>query len=259
MADPNTVRELVEYTCNLLIIQYNNRPKAQATIKAFTDAILANGIIWDVMNGYNVDTAVGKQLDIIGKYVGIDRFFNVTDPVDYFALTDYVEVDPDSDQKYGFTTYADFEEDQFNGTMNYNSVLTVENKLNDDDFRILIKLKIVQNHSNHSHKSIDDSIFSFFGGSLIPSSQGDMKMWYFVTDQLTDRIRAAQIKGVLPRPMGVGMGVIEKKEGIPFFGFTTYAQIESGYSSPIITGFTSYDEYDTKEGSFLSYNNITVE
>lgn len=257
--EAQSLRELVSYYVNTLIIQYNNRPKAQATIRAFTEAILANGIIWDVMNGYNVDTAVGKQLDIIGKYVGIDRFFNVTDPVDYFALTDYVEVDPDSEQKYGFTTYPDFDDDQFNGTMNYNSVLTVENKLNDDDFRILIKLKIVQNHSNHSHKSIDDSIFSFFGDAIIPSSQGDMKMWYFVTDQLTDRIRAAQIKGVLARPMGVGMGVIEKPEGIPFFGFTTYQQIQSGHNSPLVTGFTNYSEYATKEGSFLSYRSVTVE
>lgn len=257
--DGKSLKELVDYACNLLIIQYNGKPKAQATIRAFTEAILANGIIWDVMNGYNVDTAVGKQLDIIGKYVGIDRFFNVTDPVDYFALTDYVEVDPDSEQKYGFTTYPDFDEDQFNGTMNYNSVLTVENKLNDDDFRILIKLKIVQNHSNHSHKSIDDSVFQFFGNDLIPSSEGDMKMWYFVTDNLTDVIKAAQIKEVLPRPMGVGMGVIEKPKDTPFFGYITYKQIQDGHISPIVTGYTSYDEYATKKGSYLSYRNITVE
>ena len=240
--EAQSLRELVSYYVNTLIIQYNNRPKAQATIRAFTDAILANGIIWDVMNGYNVDTAVGKQLDIIGKYVGIDRFFSVTDPVDYFALTDYVEVDPDSEQKYGFTTYPDFDEDQFNGTMNYNSVLTVENKLNDDDFRILIKLKIVQNHSNHSHKSIDDAVFQFFGNDLIPSSEGDMKMWYFVTDNLTDVIKAAQIKEVLPRPMGVGRGVIEKPKDTPFFGYITYKQIQDGHIPP---GKHSHDGKDS--------------
>lgn len=257
--EAQSVKELVDYYVNTIIIQYHNKPKAQATIRLLADTILSQGIIWDVMNGYNVDTAIGKQLDIIGKYVGIDRFFNVTDPVDYFALTDYVEVDPDADQKYGFTTYPDFDEDQFNGTMNYNSVITQENKLNDEDYRILIKLKIVQNHSNHSHKSIDDSVFQFFGNDLIPSSDGDMKMWYFVTDQLTDIIKAAQIKEVLPRPMGVGMGVIEKPKDVPFFGYTTYKQIQDGYISPIVTGYTTFDEYATKVGSYLSYRNITVE
>lgn len=256
---PQSVSDMIDYYVNLLIIQYHNKPKAQATIRLLADTILSQGIIWDVMNGYNVDTAIGKQLDIIGKYVGIDRFFNVTDPADYFALTDYVEVDPDSEPKYGFTTYPDFDQDQFNGTMNYNSVITQENKLNDDDYRVLIKLKIVQNHSNHSHKSIDDSVFQFFGTDLIPSSDGDMNMWYFVTDQLTDIIRAAQIKAVLPRPMGVGMGVIEKPKDVPFFGYITYQQIQDGHISPIVTGFTDYSEYATKVGSYLSYRNITVE
>jgi hypothetical protein len=257
--DAQSVRELVEYYTNLIIIQYANRPKAQATIQLLSDTLLANGIIWDVMDGYNVDTAVGVQLDIIGKYVGVDRFFNVTDPVDFFSVTDYVEVDPDSEQKYGFTTYPDFEEDQFNGTMNYNSIVTVENKLNDDDYRVLIKLKIVQNYSNHSHKSIDDSIFEFFGNSLLPSSSGDMKIWYFVTNQLTAIIQAAMIKKVIPRPMGVGMGLIEKQPDIPFFGFITYQQVVDDYESILLTGFTDYDDYATKVGSYLSYRRISVE
>lgn len=253
--DAGTVKDLIDYYVNTLIIQYNNKPKAKATIEALSNALLANGIIWDVMNGYNVDTAVGVQLDIIGKYVGIDRFFNVSDPIDFFALTDYNEIDPDSEQKYGFTDYANFEEDQFNGTMNYNSIVTVNNRLNDDDFRILIKLRIIQNHSNHSHKSIDDSIFQFFGTDIVPTSEGGMKMWYFVTDQLTDLIKAAQAKEVLPVPMGVGMGIIEIPNGSPFFSYATYSQIQSNNPSLIGTGFTTYDEYATKEGSFLSYRN----
>lgn len=254
--DAVKLKELVDYTVNQLIIQYNNKPKAQATIRLLAETLLANGIIWDVMNGYNVDTAVGKQLDIIGKYVGIDRFFNVTDPVDYFALTDYVEVDPDSEQKYGFTDYANFDEDQFNGTMNYNSVLSIKNRLNDDDFRVLIKLKIIQNHSNHSHKSINDSIFQFFGLDIIPYSDDGMKMTYFVISGFTDIIRAAMIKEVLPRPMGVGIGFVEMPPSRTFFAYMTYGQIQQGLSSPIVTGFTTYGDYATKEGSFLSYRNF---
>lgn len=254
MAD---VTDLVEFYRNLLIIQYNRRPKASATMKLLAETMLANGIYFDVLNGYSVETAVGVQLDVIGKYVGIDRFFNVTDPRDYFALTDYEEVDPDSDFKYGFTTYPDFEDFQFNGTMNYNSVITVENMLNDEDYRQLIKLKIVQNNSNHSHKSIDDAMFRFFGTDVRPSSNGGMKMWYFLSENATDIVRAALEKGVLPRPMGVGLGLIENVTGV-FFGVISYEEILSGNVNENITGFSTYDDYDTKEGSTLTYRQMSA-
>lgn len=245
----------IEYYRNLLIIQYNSKPKASATIRLLASSALANGVFWDVLEGYNIETAVGKQLDILGKYVGIDRFFNVTDPRDYFSFADYDEVDPDSDFKYGFTTYPDFEEFQYNGTMNYNSVISIENRLNDEDYRTLIKLKIIQNNSNHSHKSIDDGIFRFFGDEVRPSSNGGMKMNYFVSQNAADIVRAAIEKEVLPRPMGVGLGIVEYESGI-FFGLTGYGYLAAGVGNKNITGFSSYDDYDTKVGETLSYRNM---
>lgn len=254
MAD---ITEIVDYYINLLIIQYNQKPKARATISAVVNEILANGVLLDIQNGYNIDTAVGVQLDIIGKYVGVDRFFTVSDPIDYFALTDYTEVDPDSENKHGFTDYADFDDFQFNGTLNYNSLITIENRLNDDDFRTIIKLKIVQNNSNHSHKSIDDSMFEFFAESVRPDSIGDMEMTYFLTSNVTSVIQAALIKNILPRPMGVGLKLINNVEG-KFFGFTSYKEVQDNYTNPNITGFADYADYDTKEGNTLTYNQITV-
>lgn len=254
--DVAAVNQLIEYYKDLLIIQYAQKPRARSLIGALVGEVVASGIIFDVRDAYDVETAVGAQLDIIGKYVGIDRFFNITDPIDYFALTDYVEVDPDADEKHGFTTYDDFDDFQFNGTLNYNSIITTENRLNDDDFRTLIKLKIIQNHSNHSHKSIDDSVFEFFDESVVPSSDGDMKMYYFVGSRLNDVARAALVKNVLPKPMGVGLGVVEKEEGVPYFGYTSYADVQSGILSALATGYTTYADYATDVGGFLSYRNM---
>lgn len=257
MADSQTVNDLISYYANLLIIQYHSLPKARGTIAACVEEILANGILFDIRDGYNVDTAVGVQLDVIGKYVGVDRFFTISDPIDYFALTDYTEVDPDSEDKHGFTDYAQFDGFQFNGTLNYNSLITVKNRLNDDDYRVILKLKIVQNNSNHSHKSIDDSMFSFFGNNVRPDSVGNMEMTYFITQSVTAVIQAALIKNILPRPMGVSLTLIKNVEG-PFFGATNYAEIQSGYENQNITGFSDYSNYDTKEGETLTYNQITV-
>ncbi len=72
MAD---VSNLVQYYADLLIIQYNGKPKATATIKTMVGVILQNGILLDVLDAFNPETAVGKQLDILGKWIGVDRYY----------------------------------------------------------------------------------------------------------------------------------------------------------------------------------------
>jgi hypothetical protein len=253
MASGETVRQIIDYYRDLLIIQYANKPKARATIELFIQELLSSGILFDVRDAYNVDTAVGVQLDVIGKYVGVDRFFTVNDPIDYFSFTDYVEVDPDSEEKWGFTDYAGFNDYQYNGTLNYNSVLSVDNRLNDDDFRVIIKLKILQNNINHSHKSIDDGVFKFFGTSVRPDSAADMQMVYFISEDVSAIIAAATTKKILPRPMGVGLTLIENVSA-EFFGYATYANLAPFHTA----GYATYADYATKEGNYLVYNQITV-
>lgn len=254
MAD---VTELVEYYQNLLIIQYNNKEKARATIKSISEALLASGILFDIRDGFNIDNAVGAQLDVIGKYVGLDRFYTmVQDPIDYFAFTDYEEIDPDEEEKFGLTDYANFDDFQYNGTLNYSSVLTQDNKLNDEDFRSLIKLRIIQNNSNHSHKSIDDAIWQVFGDSVVPSSEGDMHMIYFLRNANQSIIEAALTKGVLPRPMGVGVSLIRMEEEF-FFGMTSYSDVLNGIDNPLSFGFSDYGTFESEDGGFLSYTDFT--
>lgn len=201
MAD---ITSILDYYTNLLIIQYHEKPKAKATITALVNTILANGIILDIDNGFNLDDAVGAQLDTIGKYVGVDRFYNVTDPVDFFAVTPYDEVSPETHQKYGFSQYASFPSGVGNGTITYNTVITVGNQLNDADYRTLLKLKIARNYSNHSHKDIDAILYKFFGNEVYATSPNDMTMAFNITPAAPIGIvRAAIQKNILPRPMGV--------------------------------------------------------
>lgn len=65
--------DLQDYYQSLLIIQYNNKPKAVAEIRALTEEVAANGVSVSVLNGFSIDDAVGKQLDTIAKYVGVNR------------------------------------------------------------------------------------------------------------------------------------------------------------------------------------------
>lgn len=93
------------YLANLLIIQYHNKPKAIATIKTLSSMFPTN-IILSVINGFNLETAVGKQLDILGKYIGVDRWYNnegkyaqLTDE-EYRFLLKFKAISNNSDMSY---------------------------------------------------------------------------------------------------------------------------------------------------------------
>ncbi len=69
-----TNEELVDYYVNLLILQYKNKAKAPEHIRALLTNVVFLELITDVENGFNIDTAVGVQLDVLGKYLGLSRF-----------------------------------------------------------------------------------------------------------------------------------------------------------------------------------------
>lgn len=191
-----------EYYSNLLILQYHNKPKAKATIEA-TTSLLPDGIIQDVINGFDINTAVGAQLDILGEYIGLDRSY-IKDGV--------------------------------------------VSTLNDEDYRLLLKLKIVCNTSDYSHKSIDESLYEVFGNSIRMDSIGNMGMTYFIPASAADVIEAALQKEVLPKPMGVDLNyVIEYDQ--KFFAFCSYQNQTAVYK----TGFRDYNN-PNKEGEMFTYN-----
>lgn len=191
-----------DYYANLLIMQYHNKRKAQETIKSSTKA-LPDTLIQDIINGYDIETAVGAQQDLLGVYLGVDRYY--VEDGDLVALSD-------------------------------------------DDYRIILKLKAIANTSDLSHKSLDDSLYSFFSNTIRMDSDGNMEMTYFVPKNKTPVILAAIQKEVLPRPMGVRCSYIieyDKK----FFGFCTYTNQVAIYK----TGFRTYTNPD-KVGEVLTYS-----
>lgn len=249
MAD---ISNIINYYVNLLIIQYHDKPKAKATIELLVNQLLANGIVLDIRDGYNIDTAVGDQLDILGKYIGVDRMYKDNDLTDMFSLVSYDEAIPDEEDRWGFVTYENYDDVNENGVLNYYSVLSKNFFLTDDAYRQIIKLKIIHNNINHSHKTIDDGLYAIFEDTLTADTTLNMDMILFITSQLTQVITAAIQKDVIPRPMGVQLTEMIQSD-TPFFGFTDYA----GRVGSHVTGFAIYDDFETKQGNTLTYNKIT--
>lgn len=68
-----TLDELIEYYQGLLILQYNCKEKALRTIETIVKASSYELIPAKLYEEFDLDSAIGVQLDAIGKYAGVLR------------------------------------------------------------------------------------------------------------------------------------------------------------------------------------------
>ena len=239
------IDEITTQYQNLLIAQYLDKSKARATIDLFTKELLADGIFWQVLDGFDLENAVGVQLDIIGKYVGIDRFFKgiVLDD-DAFATNDYADL-PNG---YGFADYAD-PLIEGGDLLTYAQVLSKTQKLDDEDYRFLMKLKIAKNNTNHSLFEIATDMNRFFGDKLRFRDNFNMSINYFYDDSMIEIITIAKDKDCLPRPIGVALNLI--KDNVDYFSMATYQVDGDGL------GFGDYADPLIEGGDLLTYGQIS--
>lgn len=71
-----TLSELSDYYASLLPLQYREKPNAFGTIKALATMAIIDQLPMAVQNAFTIGSAVGVQLDVIGKYVGVTRYGN---------------------------------------------------------------------------------------------------------------------------------------------------------------------------------------
>lgn len=197
-----TTLELIEYYQNLLIIQYNNLPNAVGTIGAFVAEVLADQIVDQVRSGFDLDSAVGKQLEAIGSYKGAQRtYYGIDIPRDYFTMPSYGDIGADSAD--GFALYG------FIGAVSwlfdtYGDVALASVTLNDSELRSLIKYLADVQASDFGLESIDSILFKYFGNFVTLTDNENMTITYthLPNDPNTLYTIVSEI-GLLPRPAGV--------------------------------------------------------
>lgn len=67
------INDLEKYYDDTLIIQYYDKPKARATVKEWVDCMSGDALLIELSSAFDIDTAIGKQLDAIGGFVGLLR------------------------------------------------------------------------------------------------------------------------------------------------------------------------------------------
>lgn len=202
------LQKIITYYKDLIILQYRDKPKAQSTVQSIVELLMADGLIFDVRNAYNFDTAIGRQLDVIGQYIGINRLIS-------------------------------------------------SGELDDDDYRILLKLKAIQNNSNHSLYIINKKLTEVFQDQIKATTDYLMHMFYFIKNN-NNLINALIEKQVLPRPMGVGIIIIQEpiNPKNKYFGFSRY-NTNPKTKEPDVGGFKRYNNPNiNKDIYLLTYKNI---
>lgn len=200
-----TDAELEAYYSNLLIAQYSNKGNAIATIQTFVSEIVANQIIQQVEDGFNLATAIGVQLDMIAQYKGAERIqFGLNLGREFFAMPSIDDADPDSFK--GFALAADA------ATLNwYFQVIediTRPSQLTDQDMRSFIGYLAAIQGSGFGLGEIDQILYAFFGNYVTLTDNGDMTIDY-VDDPSdpSDLFKIVAYTDTLPRPAGVQLNI----------------------------------------------------
>lgn len=206
------LNKIKEWIKNLIIIQYRQSEKNRALIDLLVELIFSNNLVLKIRDlCLNVEKSEGAQLDVVGKWVGVDRFYNGVELWEhpYVSFINYTDIqnanfpnnlDP---MQGGFSTYTNFTDDDggFLTYKNWQDTRTAVNKLGDDIFRQLIKLKIIKNSINHTKRDIDKAIYEWSDGKVY-TTWDVMKIIYHYDVSYKNIITVAAFKDILPHPTG---------------------------------------------------------
>jgi hypothetical protein len=231
--------DLKTYYSALLIAQYNAQPNAKGTIELLADEATAQGVAVKVRNSFNVDTAVGDQLDKLGYLIGASRsYYGAPIAKDYFVLapySDWVDGDPTT-YLIGFYLYSD--PLTFYYFQTYSDLIRPVYFLGDNDYRRMIryvaKLNTIEITSYAVASLLDDTFGSVMRrdqpdlpGNVevlpimemvdlsgeFPRTMDPMTMtyfYYFTPATVSDAFITAVVNGaIFPKPAGVAVTVTE--------------------------------------------------
>lgn len=179
-----------DYT-GLVTSEHNDKPLFMAVVQALCQGLvdIGNQDI-GLANDFDLDQAVGVQLDAVGLWVGISRILPVPITGVYFSWDD--------------TALTGWESGIWQGLFDPSSGLT---SLPDDQYRLLLRAKIAANHWDGSLQAAE-TIWNFlFGGSpeIIVQDNQDMSMTIaFYGPPLSAVQQALLLGGYFPlKPSGV--------------------------------------------------------
>lgn len=138
---------------DLLIWQYQGKPKALATIKMIEDEFAQSFIdLYRIQDVLSIETATGDQLDLVGKHIGQSRIVNGYTLRQFFGFKN-------AKNALGFSKELD------GGGQWYRlrDPLADSVRLSDEDYRFLIKCRVIKNYQLGTVPNIIEACQFVFG------------------------------------------------------------------------------------------------
>ncbi|MBO9332919.1 DUF2612 domain-containing protein [Achromobacter xylosoxidans] len=206
----------------LITALHRDKPKFSAMIGAVSQSFVdAQAVFAGLIPGYDLDLAIGVQLDAVGLWVGISR--NVRTPLEgvYFSFD---------------VAGLGFDEGVWKGPFDPDSGVTT---LDDDTYRLLIRAKIGANHWDGTLGGSAEILNFIFGGTgtyVFIQDNGDMSIDIGVSGTRPSAVFLALLTGgyipIKPEGVRVNYYVIPNQDG-PLFGFDVTNEYISGFDSGI--------------------------
>lgn len=188
---------LLTYYSDLLIAQYATQPNMVATTQLLVNQSLCDGLPQELQVCFNLNTAIGNQLTIIGEIVGVPRnIFGLDLANTFFNYTDYTT---GTTSAIGFGSYT---------TSPYSTSLfrsyfdSATYMLTDGQMLQVILLKILFNNTYSSTKNIVSGLWQLYGSAVQFVDNKNMTCTYNVSQPYHIAFTVAQYIGILLRPMG---------------------------------------------------------
>lgn len=219
--------EFVSQYLNLIILQYQEKPKLLAEATAIIEIFenLKNSSD-QLKSAFDIDTAVGNQLDIIGKIVGLNRKVSQVVPKVYFGFNNK------NSNALGFgqapfykTTYAKYGD------------LT----LNDEDYRFYLKAKISINFMKNNIHSINDIIAYLFNNNAYVVDNKDTTFTLYINENVNTRqVQYAKSLDLLPRPQTISYNNVQTYNESNTFGFNNKNPNALGFGQGVFSKILNF-------------------
>ncbi len=196
-----TLEEALAYYVDTLILQYKTLDKAQQTIECLVNCAYCDGLPLQFPSVFDLDTASGDQLTILGKIVGVPRsIFGLDLTHEFFNYSSWAGT-PASN---GFAAWGSPNSTYLFSTWQTNATYTTT----DFELRTLIQLRIMYNNYYKSMQIIKEAIYETFGSGINIVDN----LNYTITYQMTAPYYnvgtiCTYLGNILPKPMGVGISV----------------------------------------------------
>ncbi len=191
----------------LITSEHNQKPNFMALVGVLTgamgDAVAATNAI---QPAFNLLTAYGIQLDIIGLWVGQPRIVPQVLVSGYFGFTALQTGEPEGLQE----VYGDLRNVGLGGVwFGLQDSASGSTTLNDAQYRTVLQARILRNQSNGTLSAIEGALMDLFGVPCAVIDNGTMSLTLNIGAPITPTDEALLTSlDILPRPAGVAIGAI---------------------------------------------------